>query len=342
MSMQIKGRAIGPDHPPFVIAEIGINHEGSLEKAHIMIDAAANAGAECVKFQTHIPHEEMTPNDLIPDNANETIMEIIERCTLSAEAEAECKRHCDDRGLIFISTPFSFAAVDRLEALGVPAYKIGSGECNNDPFLERVAETGKPVILSTGMNDLDSVRQSVDILRRRQVPFALMHCTSVYPTPPHLVRLGAIKQLADAFPDAIIGLSDHSENNFACYGAIALGASIIERHFTGRKDWPGPDIPVSMDPDDLREMIAGARTIFAARGGTKSVLPEEAGTIRFAFASVVTALDLPAGTVIDRLHITTRRPGTGDIRARDFEKVLGRRVRRDLPADYQLRWTDFV
>lgn len=336
----VAGRHIGSDHPPFVIAEIGINHEGSEDKALAMIDAAAGAGAECVKFQTHIPAEEMIPNDVVPANADQSIWDIISRCTLDADTEARLKQAAEARGLIFISTPFSFAAIDRLKALDVPAFKIGSGECNNLPFVEHVARCGKPVILSTGMNDLAAIARSVTVLRAHAVPFALLHCTSVYPTPPELVRLGALRQLQAAFPDAVIGLSDHTLDNYTCLGAVALGAAVLERHFTADKGWPGPDIEVSMDPADLADLIQGSRTIHSARGGEKTVLVEEEPTIRFAYSSVVTTGALAPGTVLTRAHLTTKRPGTGDIPAASLAGLLGRVVARPVAADQQLSWAD--
>ena len=233
---QIAGRWIGDNHPPVVIVEIGINHEGSLPLAISMVDAAIDAGAEIIKHQTHIIEDEMSDEakSVIPGNTDVSIYEIMERCALSEEDERCLMDHVQKRGAIFISTPFSRAAVDRLVKFDIPAFKIGSGECNNYPLVKYIAGFGKPVIISTGMNSIESVRPSVEILRLANVPFALLHCTNVYPTPPELVRLGAMSRLKDAFLDAVIGLSDHTTSNYPCLGAVALGASILERHFTDR------------------------------------------------------------------------------------------------------------
>ncbi len=209
-SFEIAGRPIGPAHPPFVIAEIGINHEGSFDKAVQMVDDAVAVGCECVKFQTHVIEDEMIPNDVVPGNAAESIWDIMVRCALTEEEDRRLKRYVEQKGAIFLSTPFSRAAAVQLEKMGVGAYKIGSGECNNYPLVEHIAKYGKPVILSTGMNDVDSVRPSVDILREHGVSYALLHCTSMYPTPYEKVRLGAMVELAEAFPDAVVGLSDHT------------------------------------------------------------------------------------------------------------------------------------
>jgi sialic acid synthase SpsE len=337
--LTIAGRRIGPGHPPLVVAEIGINHEGDVHKAVRMIDDAAAAGCECVKFQTHLVEDEMIPNGVVPGNASESIWDIMARCALGEKDERTLKLYAESRGLIFLSTPFSRAAADRLARLGVAAYKIGSGECNNYPLVEHIASFGKPVILSTGMNTLESVSKSVAILRRLELPFALLHCTSMYPTPYSAVRLGALGQLAERFPDAVIGLSDHSLSNYPCLGAVALGASILERHFTSDKNWPGPDISISMSPEDLRQLVEGSRAIHEALGGSKEVLPGEAPTIRFAYASVVAIRDIAAGEAFSCENTWVKRPGTGEIRAEELPRVRTRRAARDIRKDEQLQWT---
>jgi len=190
--LNVAGRRVGPEHPPLVIAEIGINHEGDVAKALRMVDDAAAAGCECVKFQSHVIDDEMIPNDVIPGNASESIWDIMERCALTEDEERTVKSYVESKGLIFLSTPFSRAAAERLESMDVPAYKIGSGECNNYPLVEHIAKYGKPVIMSTGMNDIASIAPAVEIFRRHDVPYALLHVTSMYPTPYDKVRLGAI------------------------------------------------------------------------------------------------------------------------------------------------------
>jgi N-acetylneuraminate synthase len=338
--IQIRDRIVADDAPPLVIAEIGINHEGDIAKARRMVDDAAGAGCECVKFQCHVIDDEMIPNEVVPGNATETIWNIMARCALSEREERELKKYVEDRGMIYMSTPFSRAAADRLESMGVPAYKIGSGECNNYPLVRHIAGFGKPVILSTGMNDLDSIRPSVEILRSAGVPYALTHCTSMYPTPYNKVRLGAIPQMRDAFPDAVVGLSDHSLGNYTCLAAVPLGARILEKHFTSDKGWPGPDVSISMDPGELADLIRGSRAIFEARGGGKTILPEEQPTIDFAYASVVTTRAVKPGELFSGENVWVKRPGTGEIKARDFDRVLGRRAAKALPANAQVCWAD--
>jgi N-acetylneuraminate synthase len=341
VEFEIKGRRIGANFPPVVIAEIGINHEGSLDLAILMADAAIDAGVEIVKHQTHIVEDEMSleAKDVIPGNADVSIYEIIERCALSEKDEYRLMQHVISRGAIFISTPFSRAAADRLAKFDIPAFKIGSGECNNYPLVRHIARLGKPVIISTGMNSIESVRPSVDILRKAGVPFALLHCTNVYPTPPELVRLGAIQHLQNAFPDAVIGLSDHTTSNYTCLGAVALGASILERHFTDRMDRLGPDIVCSMDPKALRDLIYGSNVIFSARGGEKGPVDAEASTIAFAFASVVATADIQPGEPLTEANIWVKRPGGGDFGVLDYDQLLGKVAHKTILKGFQIKKT---
>jgi sialic acid synthase SpsE len=340
--MQIGSRVLGPDQPPFVIAEIGINHEGDAAKARRMIDDAAAAGCECVKFQSHVIEDEYVPaaGKVIPGNAKESILEIMRRCAFDEQTERELKKYAEDRGLIYLSTPFSRAAANRLERMGVLAYKIGSGECNNTPLVDHIAAFGKPVLVSTGMNDLASVGRTVQILERRGVPYGLFHCTSMYPTPYSKVRLGALAQLAAAFPRAVLGLSDHSLGIYTCLAAVPLGARLLEKHFTSDESWPGPDVSISITPKELRELIVGSRAVFEALGGVKDVLPEEQPTIDFAYASVVTTLSVRAGERFTRDNLWVKRPGTGEIHATRYEEVLGRVAQRDVAKDALLSWSD--
>lgn len=340
MDFKIGNRVIGNNHPPLVIAEIGINHEGSFEKAIRMIEDAHKAGCECVKFQSHVIEDEMIPNNVIPGNAKESIWDIMKRCALTEDEEQKLKEYTEKLGMIYLCTPFSRAAAERLKRLNVDAYKIGSGECNNYPLIKHIAAHGKPVILSTGMNDLNSIEPAVTILQTAGVPFALTHCTSMYPTPYEKVRLGGIEDLATRFPEAIIGLSDHSLGNYTCFAAVALGARILEKHFTSDKTWPGPDVPISIDPNELRELIQGTQAIFAALGGSKTILPEEQPTIDFAYACVVSTRNIKAGEVLSSENIWVKRPGTGEIKAIDYEKLFGRTVQSDVPINRQLKWSD--
>lgn len=340
--INLGGRLIGPSHRPLVIAELGINHEGSLKTAFEMVDAAKSAGVEILKHQTHVINDEMSgaARKVIPGNAKESIYEIMARCALSEDDERALKAYVESKGMIFLSTPFSRAAADRLERMGVVGYKIGSGECNNFPLLKHVAGFGKPIILSTGMNTLDSVAKAVDIFETFGVPYALLHTTNLYPTPPHLVRLGAMVEIANAFPRAVVGLSDHTTNNLACLGAVALGASILERHFTDHMGRQGPDIVCSMDTWACRELIENSRILHTEIGGTKGPSKEEEITMQFAFATVVTIAPVRSGERLTKDNIWVKRPGTGGIPAEYYESLLGRVATRDLPLDTHLEQND--
>jgi N-acetylneuraminate synthase len=335
-------RRIGPDYPPFVIAEIGINHEGSMAKAKRMVDDAAKAGAECVKFQSHVIEDEMVPEakKTIPGNAKESIYDIMARCAMTEAQERELKRYVEQKGMIYLCTPFSRAAADRLHRMKVSAYKIGSGECNNYPLIKHIASFGKPVLLSTGMNSIADIKPAVAILTKAKVPFLIFHCTNQYPTPYKDVRLGALDDLRKAFPKTVLGLSDHSMGNYTSFAAVALGASVIEKHFTSNKQWKGPDVSISLDPKELTDLIEGTRAIWEARGGRKGPTKGEAPTIRFAYASVVTIAPVKAGERFSKNNLWVKRPGTGDFLAKDYEKLLGKRAARDIRADEQVRRAD--
>ena len=340
--LEIAGRKIGRDYKPLVIAEIGINHEGSLAVAKEMVDAAHRAGVEVVKHQTHIVEDEMSgaAKKVIPGNADVSIYDIMERCALNEADERALKAYVEKKGMIFISTPFSRAAANRLEAMDVKGYKIGSGECNNYPLLEHIAGFGKPVILSTGMNTIESVRKAVAIFDKHKVPLALLHTTNLYPTPTHLVRFGAMMQLHEAFPDKVFGLSDHTLNNNACLGAVALGASILERHFTDHLQRTGPDIVCSMDEKACAELIKSSEEIWMMRGGTKEPAKEEQVTSDFAFATVCTIQPIRKGEDFTTENIWVKRPGTGEILAEKFDEVLGKKASRDIENDVQLTKED--
>ena len=339
---QIGNIVVGDNHPPVVIAEIGINHEGSLDTAIEMADAAILAGAKIIKHQTHIVEDEMSDEAklVIPGNANVSIYEIMERCSLSESDEKKLMQYVESKGAVFISTPFSRKAANRLAMFNIPAFKIGSGECNNYPLIKHIAKFGKPIILSTGMNSIDSIKPSVEILRQANLPFALLHCTNVYPTPPDAVRLGAITRLKQEFPDAVVGLSDHSLSNYPCLGAVALGASILERHFTDSMHRVGPDIECSMDPKALSSLIEGSDIIFQARGDSKKPIEAEAQTIAFAFASIVAINDIQNGEELTEDNIWVKRPGNGDFSANDYESILGKIAKNKIYKGFQLKKSD--
>ena len=331
---------IGEGQSPLVIPEIGINHNGSLEVAKEMVDAAARAGARIVKHQTHVVDDEMAPcaKQVKPGNADISIYEVMSKAALNADEEKQLKEYVEAKGMVFLSTPFSRAAANRLEKMDVLAYKIGSGELNNYPLIEHIACFGKPMIVSTGMNDMTSIERALDILERKNVPYALMHTTNLYPTPPRLVRLGAMQEMIRTFPNVPIGLSDHTLNNNACIAAMSMGAKLVERHFTDRMDRNGPDIVCSMDEAGLKELLLAAQEVPQMLGGSKQAAPEEQVTKNFAFATVVTIRPVKKGETFTKENIWVKRPGTGEIPAAEYNNILGKIAAKDIPNDQQLSY----
>ena len=330
---KIGNRSIGENEPPLIVAEIGINHNGSLDLAIKITDAAISAGCEVIKHQTHILDDEMIDDakKIIPGNAKKSIYEIMKKCSLNEQQEFKLMQYVKSKKLIFISSAFSRAAANRLQKFDIPAFKIGSGECNNYPLISHIAKFKKPIILSTGMNSISSIKKSVNILRKHKINFALLHCTNVYPTPPELVRLNCLKILKHNFPDGVIGLSDHTKSNHTSFASIALGAKIIERHFVDKKSRKGPDIICSMDKEELKDLINGSKIIFEAlKYGKKDIVKEEIVTKKFAFASVVTIKDIKSGEKLSKKNIWVKRPGTGDFTAADYEKLLGKKITKDV------------
>lgn len=343
-SLSIAGRKIGSDYPPLVIAEIGINHGGDLAVAKEMVRLAAGAGCEMIKHQTHIIEDEMTQEakSIFPPNADVSIWHVMERCALSRQDEIELKRYTEELGMIFISTPFSRAAADFLQELDVPAYKIGSGEADNLPLIRHIARKGKPIILSTGMQTIETIRASVAILDQSGVDYALLECTNLYPSPPEIVSLRGVSELRAAFPNAVVGFSDHSIGPEMALASVALGACILERHYTDTRYRKGPDIINSMDPSELRHLIDRSREIWIAANNPKQRSAPEEDVYRFARGSVVADADLPAGHVITEADIWARRPGSGEIPAYDFDKVLGKRLLKAVTRNTQLKWADLT
>ncbi|WP_458791108.1 N-acetylneuraminate synthase family protein [Yoonia sp. MH D7] len=342
--MEIAGRKIGPSYPPLVIAEIGINHGGDLNVAKEMVRLAALSGCEMIKHQTHIIEDEMTEEakQIFPPNADVSIWDVMQRCALGADDETELKRYTESLGMIWISTPFSRAAADFLETLDVAAYKIGSGEVDNLPLIRHIARKGKPVIMSTGMQTIESIRASVKILDDAGIDYALLECTNLYPSPPEIVSLQGVTDLKAAFPNAVVGFSDHSIGPDMALASVALGACILERHYTDTRYRIGPDIINSMDPAELRHIIDRSREIHTALHNPKQRTPSEDSVYAFARSSVVADRDLTAGTVITEADIWARRPGSGEIAGFEFDKVVGKTLNRDMPRNTQLKWSDLA
>lgn len=344
MQIKIENLTISEQNSPLVIPEIGINHNGSLELAKLMVDSAKRAGAKIIKHQTHIVEDEMCTiaKNVIPGNANVSIYEIMQKCALNYKDELALKEYTQKQGLVYLSTPFSRAAANRLEDMGVSAFKIGSGECNNYPLIKYIANFKKPMIVSTGMNSIESIKPTIEILKASEIPFVLLHTTNLYPTPMNLVRLNAMLELKKEF-SCLVGLSDHTTSNLACLGAVALGACVLERHFVDTMDRSGPDVICSMDESALKELIIQSEQMAIMRGlnTKKSAVKEEQVTIDFAFASVVSIKEIKKGDIFSLENIWVKRPGIGGIRASEFENILGKVALRDIAKDVQLKHEDF-
>lgn len=330
---------LGEQENVLVIPEIGINHNGDLDVAKEMVLSAHRAGARIIKHQTHIVEDEMSlaAKKVIPGNSDQSIYDIMSQCALNEEEELELMRYTESLGMMFLSTPFSRAAANRLERFGVGAYKIGSGELNNYPLIQHIAEFGKPMIVSTGMNDIAAVSKTVNILEKAGVEYALMHTTNLYPTKPNQVRLGAMMEMMNEFKGVPIGLSDHTLSNNACIAAMGLGAQLVERHYTDKMERQGPDIVCSMDEETLRELLVAAKEIPQMRGGQKKAIDDEQVTIDFAFASVVSIGKIKKGEIFTKENLWVKRPGTGEILAEEYPTILGKIATCDIEKDVMIK-----
>ena len=337
--IQIGKRKIGPSYKPLVIFELGINHNGNLKFAKKIVDEAIECGAEVIKHQTHIPNDEMSEEakKIVPVHTKKNIYEIIQNCALNEKDELELKKYIEKKGAIFLSTPFSREAVNRLIKFKVQAFKIGSGECNNYPLVSYIASFKKPVIISTGMNDLKSIRKAIKILKKNKVKFAILHTTNLYPTPHNLIRLNALSEIKKNFPKTVYGLSDHTGENYTSFAAVAMGASIVEKHFIDKSSRKGPDISASVNSNQMRDLLHGVELIHQAKPGGIKPVKEEKKTAEFAFASVVSNRDIQSGEILSKRNIWVRRPGTGDFSAEDYPSLIGKKLKKNIKKNTQIK-----
>lgn len=327
-----------------IIAEVAQAHEGSLGLAHAYIDAVARAGADAVKFQTHLAAAESTPAEpwRLPFSVEDaTRYDYWKRMEFTEEQWRGLKRHAEERGLKFLSSPFSVEAVDLLMRVGVAAWKIASGEVSNVPMFERIAETGLPILLSTGMSPLAEIDAAVARVRGRGLELTVLQATSLYPTPPEKVGLNLIPFFRARYGCGI-GLSDHSGTIYPGLAAAALGIDALEVHVTLSREMFGPDVPASITTGELRQLVEGVRFIECMNENPvdKDVVAAELAPVREMFTkSVVARVDLPAGTVLAEEHLAVKKPGTG-IPAARLRELVGRRLRRAVCADEVLRAED--
>jgi N-acetylneuraminate synthase/N,N'-diacetyllegionaminate synthase len=344
--LRIGDKQIGPDQPAFFIAEAGVNHNGNVENAKRLVEIAADAGADAVKFQTFRAQElasAAAPKAKYQQDhtgADQSQFEMLKGLELSAENFQELEKHAHRKGIIFLSTPFDTESVDMLDHLGVPAFKIPSGEITNWPLLEYIAAKQKPVILSTGMSYLSEVGDAIGVIRAAGCSqLAVLHCTSNYPATAASSNLRAMQTISESF-DVPTGLSDHTLGMEMAIAAIALGARIIEKHFTLDKSLPGPDHQASLAPDELRILIHSIREVESGMGdGIKRPTPSEEETRDVTRRSIITHEQILKGTTIERRMLVFKRPGNG-IPPSKLAEIVGRKVNRTIPADSKLEFED--
>ena len=326
-----------------VVAEAGVNHNGNLKRALRMVDEAAKSGADAIKFQTF--HTEKVVSQDAPKaeyqkrtSRGKTQLEMLRNLELSQADFMTISRRARTRGIVFLSTAFDRESADFLDSLGVPAFKIGSGELTNLPFLEHVARKGKPLILSTGMSYLEEVRDAVSAIRGQgNEKIVLLHCVSSYPANPADANLKAMQTLRDAF-SVPVGFSDHTLGTEIAIAAAALGAVLIEKHFTLSRTLQGPDQKASLEPSEFAQMVRGIRLAEKAQGsGVKAPTKEEEKMRFIARRSIVSSVDIPEGQSINEKMVDFKRPGTG-IPPKDVQLLLGKRAARDIKRDEVLTW----
>jgi len=327
-----------------VIAEIAQAHDGSLGTAHAYIDAVAKAGADAVKFQTHIADAESTPNEpwrVKFSPQDETRYDYWKRMEFTEAQWHGLKQHAEERGLKFLSTPFSIEAVELLRRVGVFAWKVASGEVSNIPMFEAMVAAGLPFLLSTGMSTLAEIDAAVEKIKVAGNSLFVLQCTSMYPTPAERVGLNLIPFFRERY-NCPVGLSDHSGAIYSGLAAAALGIDVIEVHVIFSRETFGPDVPASLTTAELRQLVEGIRFIETANANPvdKDAIARELRDMRNLFTkSIVAARDLPAGTRLEAQHLTTKKPGTS-IPAADWHAVLGRRLVRDVAEGSLLSYSD--
>ena len=341
MEIILKNKSISMYSKPYIIAEACINHNGEFEIAKKMIEVASSIKVDCIKFQIHVLENEMLRVAPQSSNFDEPLWDTLEKTNFSLDEHRELKKICESHNIQYLCTPFSKIGADMLEELNVDFYKIGSGEMTNFPLIEHISKKGKPMIISTGMSELKEVEELVVFTKNLKIPFMLTHCTSAYPCPYERVNLQLIKKYNELF-DVPIGLSDHTPDNFSSYGAVALGASVIEKHFTLDKNQIGPDHKSSIEPDALNELVLGCNAIFLANGNKKFVYPEEKEIISWARESVVSEVEIYKGQKIEEGMIWVKRPSPeeGCIPAKKYKDVIGRFAKSDIPINTQIKWSD--
>jgi sialic acid synthase SpsE len=342
-AIKIGTRWIGDNHPPYVIAEAAVSHQGEIETAKRMVYIAHAMGCDAIKFQMHVLDNEMLRDTPISDNFDEPLYDTLENTNLTLDEHKALKALCESLGIDYLCTPFSADAADILDEMGVLAFKTGSGELTNIPLITHIAKKGRPMIISTGMALVEEIQETVDAMKAIGTPFALTHCVSAYPCPYNRVNLHNIPRYRELF-DVPVGLSDHSIGIYTALGSVALGSCVIEKHYTLDKLQIGPDHAVSLEPHELSELVKGCRAVFEARGAEREIFPEEQPIIAWARESVVSVTDIPAGATVtaDMVWVKRPSPGEGAIPAKDLDRVIGKTSRVSIGKDRQILWKELA
>jgi sialic acid synthase SpsE len=337
--VRIGNRLVGPGQKPYIIAEACINHQGEYAIAERMVYVCHAFGVDAIKFQIHVLENEMLREAPQSDNFEEPLYDTLDKTNLSVDEHIRLKRLCESLGIQYLCTPFSRKGADILEEIGVDAFKVGSGELTNLPLQEHIARKGKPVIFSTGMATIEEITETADLVRSTGTPFLITHCVSAYPCPYEITNLGVIPKYIDRF-QVPVGLSDHSRGIYTSLGAVALGASLIEKHFTLDKLQKGPDHASSLEPFEMAELVKGSEAVWLALGDEKKIFPQEEQIVAWARETVVTEVEIPEGTVITPEMVWVKRPspGPGAVPAKDLKQVIGKRARVTIPRDVQVKW----
>ena len=334
--LKINGRIIGPGNPCFIIGEIAQAHDGSLGMAHAFIDAVANAGADAIKFQTHIAHAESTPQEPFRvkfSKQDSTRYDYWKRMEFTEEQWTGLAQHAKDRGLIFLSSPFSEDAVSLLEKINIPAWKIASGEVNNPLIKKAIYATKKPILLSSGMSSFEEIDKIVDEIKEKELPLAIFQCTSKYPTKPEELGLNIINEYRNRY-QVPVGLSDHSGKIYAGLAAASLGANLLEVHVTLSREMFGPDVPSSLTTEELKKLIEGVRFIEVAINNpvNKDSLSTEMEDMKKMFGKgLVVKKNIIKGETITLDSLSAKKPAIG-ILAEDIHVVIGKRSKRNISA----------
>ena len=323
----------------YIIAEAADQHFGSVENAFLLIEGAKNAGADCIKFQHHLPDEEMLPDVPMSDNFDQPLYEFLKENAFTIEQHKEVKDYCDEVGIQYLCTPFSLKAAEELLTLNVEFFKIGSGDMTDTPTISAIADMGLPMIVSTGMSTFEEIDRTYELLSSKNIQFALMNCTSEYPPIYEDINLKVITEMQDRYPNAAIGHSDHTGDLVTSYGAVTLGARLIEKHIILDKNISAPDQKVSIDLDELKQLVKNIRNLEKSLGNEKKVNLKENSIREWAFRSIISLRKINSGEEITQDMIWSKRPGTG-IPSHKMDEVIGKIAVKDIENNTLINWED--